>query len=150
MLATWQRLLLFLLLAGLGLRSYSRHSPPSAQAKLDLCNATDNWLTRLGARELLCQVPLMPVYWLLISGAAYRAIWQFATDPFAWEKTAHRLSHGTKRAATPPQAGYARARRDCESTRSMTCLASTSASSFCITNVCRVDRAKSGRSALVG
>ena len=71
------------------------------QAKLDLCNATDNWLTRLGARELLCQVPLMPVYWLLISDAAYRAVWQFATDPFTWEKTTHGLSHGTKRAVTP-------------------------------------------------
>jgi hypothetical protein len=39
-------------------------------------------LKRRGARELLSQVPLMPVYWLLISGAAYRAAWQFATDPF--------------------------------------------------------------------
>jgi hypothetical protein len=54
-------------------------------------------LKRHGARELLSQVPLMPVYWLLISGAAYRAAWQFATDPFTWEKTAHGLSHGTKR-----------------------------------------------------
>ena len=58
-------------------------------------------LKRRGARELLSQVPLMPVYWLLISGAAYRAAWQFAIDPFTWEKTAHGLSHGTKRAATP-------------------------------------------------
>jgi glycosyltransferase XagB len=54
-----------------------------------------------GAQELLSQVPLMPVYWLLISDAAYRAVWQFATDPFTWEKTAHGLSHGTKRAVTP-------------------------------------------------
>jgi glycosyltransferase XagB len=58
-------------------------------------------LKRRGARELLSQVPLMPVYWLLISGAAYCAAWQFATDRFTWEKTAHGLSHGTKRAATP-------------------------------------------------
>jgi glycosyltransferase XagB len=32
-------------------------------------------LKRRGGRELLGQVPLMPVYWLLISGAAYRAAW---------------------------------------------------------------------------
>jgi hypothetical protein len=119
-------------------------------------------LKRRGVRDLLSQVPLMPLYWLLISGAAYRAVWQFATDRFTWEKTAHGLGHGTTLAATPsPHAmhrrdrgksrPYARARvEDRESARSMTCLASTNASSFCITNVCSVDRAKSGRSARVG
>ena len=49
-------------------------------------------------RQLLKQVPLMPLYWLLISGAAYRAIWQFATDRFAWEKTEHGVSVGMRRA----------------------------------------------------
>jgi cellulose synthase/poly-beta-1,6-N-acetylglucosamine synthase-like glycosyltransferase len=44
---------------------------------------------RRGARQLFKQVPLMPLYWLLISGAAYRAIWPFMTDRFAWEKTEH-------------------------------------------------------------
>jgi len=56
-------------------------------------------LKRRSARDLLSQVPLMPFYWLLISGAAYRAAWQFVTDRFTWEKTAHGLSRGTKRAA---------------------------------------------------
>lgn len=32
----------------------------------------------------------MPVYWLLISGAAYRALWQLITAPHRWEKTHHR------------------------------------------------------------
>lgn len=31
----------------------------------------------------------MPLYWLLISAAAYRALWQYATAPFKWEKTEH-------------------------------------------------------------
>ncbi len=31
----------------------------------------------------------MPLYWLLISAAAYRAVYQFAIDPFRWEKTPH-------------------------------------------------------------
>ena len=39
--------------------------------------------------SLLLQVPLMPVYWLLISLAAYRALIQLGTRPFHWEKTPH-------------------------------------------------------------
>lgn len=30
-----------------------------------------------------------PFYWLIISIAAYRALWQLAHDPFRWEKTPH-------------------------------------------------------------
>jgi glycosyltransferase XagB len=47
---------------------------------------------RRGYRALLWQVPLMPVYWLLISAAAYRALWQFMTARFEWEKTEHGLA----------------------------------------------------------
>ena len=32
---------------------------------------------------------LMPIYWLLISFAAYRALWQLMVDPHRWEKTEH-------------------------------------------------------------
>ena len=39
--------------------------------------------------RLTWHVLLMPLYWLLISAAAYRALWQFATAPFKWEKTEH-------------------------------------------------------------
>jgi glycosyltransferase XagB len=39
---------------------------------------------------LLPHVALMPVYWLLISFASYRAIWQLLRAPFLWEKTEHR------------------------------------------------------------
>ena len=42
-----------------------------------------------GYRHLLKDVPLMPLYWLLISAAAYRALWQFMTARFEWEKTEH-------------------------------------------------------------
>ncbi len=44
---------------------------------------------RRGYRFLLIQIPLMPLYWLLISAAAYRALWQFMTARFVWEKTEH-------------------------------------------------------------
>ena len=33
---------------------------------------------------------LMPVYWLLISLAAYRALYQLIRNPYLWEKTEHR------------------------------------------------------------
>jgi glycosyltransferase XagB len=38
----------------------------------------------------------MPLYWLLVSAAAYRALWQFMTARFEWEKT----EHGSVRAAS--------------------------------------------------
>jgi hypothetical protein len=56
---------------------------------------------RRGYRALLKQIPLMPGYWLLISAAAYRALWQFMTARFEWEKTEHgvgpRLSRASRR-----------------------------------------------------
>jgi cellulose synthase/poly-beta-1,6-N-acetylglucosamine synthase-like glycosyltransferase len=52
-----------------------------------------------GSYRLIAQVPLMPLYWLLISAAAYRALWQFATKRFAWEKT----EHGLARSMAPPR-----------------------------------------------
>ena len=39
---------------------------------------------------LLPHVALMPLYWLLISFASYRAVWQLVRTPFLWEKTEHR------------------------------------------------------------
>lgn len=32
----------------------------------------------------------MPVYWLFISAAAYRALYQLARSPYLWEKTDHK------------------------------------------------------------
>ena len=42
----------------------------------------------------------MPLYWLLISAAAYRALWQFMTARFEWEKTEH--GRATRRGARAP------------------------------------------------
>ena len=41
-------------------------------------------------------------YWVLISIAAYRALWQLVRDPFYWEKTQHGLSRHVT--AAPPVA----------------------------------------------
>ena len=48
---------------------------------------------------------LMPLHWLLLSVAAWRALWQLLRDPFRWEKTAHGLARTSRLAA---QAGVAR------------------------------------------
>lgn len=47
---------------------------------------------RRRAWRLLPWALLVPVYWLLISFAAYRALLQLMTDPHKWEKTEHGLS----------------------------------------------------------
>jgi hypothetical protein len=46
-------------------------------------------LTRLSPAALL-----MPAYWLMMSAAAYAALWQLVTRPHFWEKTEHGLSAG--------------------------------------------------------
>jgi hypothetical protein len=59
-------------------------------------------LRRRGDAKLLPQIPLMQIYWLLISAAAYRALWQFITARFEWEKTEHGLASGGAPAAERP------------------------------------------------
>jgi hypothetical protein len=44
---------------------------------------------RRGRPHLMLPALLMPLCWLLVSAAAYRALWQLATDPYRWEKTEH-------------------------------------------------------------
>jgi cellulose synthase/poly-beta-1,6-N-acetylglucosamine synthase-like glycosyltransferase len=46
---------------------------------------------------------LMPVYWLLLSLAAWRALFQLLRDPYRWEKTEHGLAR-TSRLAGPERA----------------------------------------------
>ena len=47
--------------------------------------------------ELVLWALLNPVYWLLHSAAAYKALWQLVTKPHYWEKTVHGLSHAAHR-----------------------------------------------------
>ncbi|MFO1170479.1 MAG: glycosyltransferase family 2 protein [Hyphomicrobiaceae bacterium] len=51
---------------------------------------------RRRAWRLLPWTLLVPLYWLLISVAAYRALFQLMTDPHKWEKTEHGLSRRRK------------------------------------------------------
>ncbi len=43
-------------------------------------------------KQLIPQLVFIPVYWLFISAAAYRAVWQFIRAPQRWEKTEHGLT----------------------------------------------------------
>lgn len=52
-----------------------------------------------GRARLALWALTMPVYWLLVSLAAYRALYQLITTPYKWEKTQHR-----PRAAFVPRA----------------------------------------------
>jgi len=62
---------------------------------------------RRGRLRLAAHAVMMPVYWLAISFAAYRALWQLVTAPYYWEKTEHYLhpssstSHGTGETSYP-------------------------------------------------
>jgi glycosyltransferase involved in cell wall biosynthesis len=44
---------------------------------------------RRGQPRLAVSALMMPLCWLLVSAAAYRALYQLATDPYLWEKTEH-------------------------------------------------------------
>ena len=52
---------------------------------------------RRGRWSLVPYALFMPVYWLLISLAAYRAMWQLVRDPYLWEKTDHLSRSGRRR-----------------------------------------------------
>lgn len=43
-----------------------------------------------GRKRLIVHLPVVPIYWLFISLAAYRAVIELITAPFHWEKTRHR------------------------------------------------------------
>jgi len=35
----------------------------------------------------------IPIYWLLLSAAAWRAVWKLISAPYEWEKTAHGVAN---------------------------------------------------------
>lgn len=49
-------------------------------------------LRRMGLRRWYGTLATVPLYWMLMSLAAWLALWQFFTRPFHWNKTEHGLS----------------------------------------------------------
>ncbi len=50
-------------------------------------------IARRNGRRVVPLLIGLPLYWLLISAAGWRAAWQFVFDPFRWEKTEHGLAN---------------------------------------------------------
>lgn len=48
---------------------------------------------------------LVPVHWLLLSLAAWQALWKLVRDPYRWDKTEHGLARTSRRAADRRAAG---------------------------------------------
>ena len=67
-----------------------------------LTSAFLGWLglLRRGLLSTAWILLLTPVHWLLLSLAAWRALYQLAAAPYAWEKTEHELAKSSRRAAT--------------------------------------------------
>jgi hypothetical protein len=49
-------------------------------------------LRQRGLKGWWFTIATMPFYWLLVSIAAWMALWQFIFAPFKWNKTEHGLS----------------------------------------------------------
>jgi cellulose synthase/poly-beta-1,6-N-acetylglucosamine synthase-like glycosyltransferase len=66
-----------------------------------LTSAFLGWLglLRRGLLSSAWVLLLTPLHWLLLSLAAWRALYQFIVAPYAWEKTAHGLAKSSRRAA---------------------------------------------------
>ena len=62
---------------------------------------------RRGRLRLAAHALMMPIYWLGISFAAYRALWQLVTAPFHWEKTEHGIDVSRDAALQGSAAGRA-------------------------------------------
>ena len=68
-------------------------------------------VARRGWLGLVPHVLLLPVYWLLVSAAAYRALWQLVHQPFLWEKTPHAPRSRVVAARSPGRKPERRKRR---------------------------------------
>jgi cellulose synthase/poly-beta-1,6-N-acetylglucosamine synthase-like glycosyltransferase len=62
-------------------------------------------LARRGILGCAWALLLMPLYWLMLSLAAWRALYQLVRDPYGWEKTEHGLAKTSRLAGRAPAAG---------------------------------------------
>ena len=81
-------------------RARPRFSEPPKFA-LYLSSGFLGWLglMRRGLASAGWVLLLTPLHWLLLSLAAWRAVYQLIVAPFVWEKTAHGLAKTSHRAA---------------------------------------------------
>ncbi|MEJ2435369.1 MAG: hypothetical protein P8Y53_20285, partial [Pseudolabrys sp.] len=55
-------------------------------------------LARRGLKDVAWVLLLTPLHWLMLSLAAWRALYQLIVSPHAWEKTEHGLAKHSRRA----------------------------------------------------
>jgi hypothetical protein len=60
-------------------------------------------LRAAGASRLAWHIPFLPVYWALMSFAAWQALIQFLRRPSQWEKTAHGVARDRRRRRAAPK-----------------------------------------------
>ena len=53
-------------------------------------------LFRRGLLRCAWALVLLPLYWLMLSIASWRALFQLARDPYRWEKTEHGLARSSR------------------------------------------------------
>lgn len=78
----------------------SLYSPYGAAFAAGYASSIMLGLVGLARRRLLSQawvLVLVPVYWMLLSVAAWRAVYKLLVRPFEWEKTAHGLAKTWRR-----------------------------------------------------
>ena len=59
-------------------------------------------LHRRGLLASAWVLALVPLHWLLLSLAAWRAVFQLVRDPYRWEKTEHGLARSSRMAGAAP------------------------------------------------
>jgi cellulose synthase/poly-beta-1,6-N-acetylglucosamine synthase-like glycosyltransferase len=62
-------------------------------------------LARRGLLHEAWVLMLTPVYWICLSLAAWRALYQLLTEPYRWEKTEHGLAQHSRMASRLPRSG---------------------------------------------
>lgn len=66
-------------------------------------------LQKKRVRRLVPELIFIPVYWLLISAACYRAVYHLIKAPHYWEKTEHGVSTWRRQIRRPPSHGTGQA-----------------------------------------
>ncbi len=62
-------------------------------------------LAHRGLRRCAWVLLLMPLHWLMLSLAAWRALFQLMRDPYRWEKTEHGFARTSRLAAMAERRG---------------------------------------------
>ena len=72
------------------------HHGGSLEERIRVLIADDEDLFRRGLAAYAWVLLLLPLHWLLLGAAAWRALYQLLADPYRWEKTDHGLARTSR------------------------------------------------------